>query len=307
MSRVFPRSVWLRFALATAFLAGTMLTAAEDWPTYLHDVQRQAAGGETFLSTTNAGQLAPLWSFQTGGIVGASPAVVNNVVYEGSWDGYEYALNATNGQLLWKTYLGITNAPGCVPPTVGVDSSAAVQDGVVYVGGGGNEAGGSTSYWYALDAATGSVLWKVPIGDNSATGGNFNWSSPLLYNGYAYIGVASLGDCPLVAHNASFDFGFLNHELGLCGRPAAYSGTLGAGFPDAIRAGTVFQSSNPTTPPRLHPTKSKRSSASASAIARTSSAKASRVISDGSTSGFTAPLPRNSTAAHRCDCAKSSS
>ncbi|MBA3510440.1 DNA polymerase III subunit epsilon [Sphingomonas sp.] len=29
-----------------------------------------------------------------------------------------------------------------------------------------------------------------------------------------------LGDCPLVAHNASFDFGFLNHELDLCGRPS---------------------------------------------------------------------------------------
>jgi DNA polymerase III subunit epsilon len=28
-----------------------------------------------------------------------------------------------------------------------------------------------------------------------------------------------LGDCPLVAHNAAFDFGFLNHELSLCGRP----------------------------------------------------------------------------------------
>lgn len=27
-------------------------------------------------------------------------------------------------------------------------------------------------------------------------------------------------DSPLVAHNASFDFGFLNHELGRCGRPA---------------------------------------------------------------------------------------
>jgi DNA polymerase-3 subunit epsilon len=28
-----------------------------------------------------------------------------------------------------------------------------------------------------------------------------------------------IADSPLVAHNASFDFGFLNHELGLCGRP----------------------------------------------------------------------------------------
>jgi DNA polymerase-3 subunit epsilon len=26
-------------------------------------------------------------------------------------------------------------------------------------------------------------------------------------------------DSPLVAHNSGFDFGFLNHELGLCGRP----------------------------------------------------------------------------------------
>jgi len=28
-----------------------------------------------------------------------------------------------------------------------------------------------------------------------------------------------IADSPMVAHNASFDFGFINHELGQCGRP----------------------------------------------------------------------------------------
>lgn len=28
-----------------------------------------------------------------------------------------------------------------------------------------------------------------------------------------------IGDSPLIAHNAAFDFGFINHELGVCGRP----------------------------------------------------------------------------------------
>ncbi len=29
-----------------------------------------------------------------------------------------------------------------------------------------------------------------------------------------------IGDSPMIAHNASFDFGFINHELTVCGRPA---------------------------------------------------------------------------------------
>jgi polyvinyl alcohol dehydrogenase (cytochrome) len=176
-----------------SLLLAVLLTTAGDWPTYLHDAQRTSANPtETSLSPANAPRLTKLWTFKTGGFVAASPIVVGNTVYVGSWDGYEYALNATTGALIWKQFLGLTTStkPDCIP-SYGITSSATVQNGVVYVGGG-------DAYWYALDATTGVVLWKVFTGDNSADGGHYNWSSPLIYNGDAYIGIASLCDDPAV-------------------------------------------------------------------------------------------------------------
>jgi outer membrane protein assembly factor BamB len=183
---------WLAFAPQQQTLAGTPAPVpGDDWPTYLHDAQRSAASGEVVLSPSNAERLSRLWSFKTGGGIAASATIANNTVYIGSWDGYEYALDALKGFLKWKTFLGITTAR-CVPPTIGITSSATVQNHVVYVGGG-------DSYWYALDAYTGSILWKVYTGDNSADKGYYNWASPLIYNGFAYIGIASNCDNPLVA------------------------------------------------------------------------------------------------------------
>ncbi len=188
--------------LISVFTLPTMPTFAQgsaspkvqmaDWPTFLDNTQRNAATTDTTISTSNASQLVKHWSFQTGGVVASSPTVVNGTVYVGSWNGYEYALNAKTGTEKWATYLGITTVrPDCNPSSgAGVSSAATVQNGVAYVGGG-------DSYWYALNAATGAVLWRVYTGDNSVTGGYYNWSSPLIYNGYAYIGLASFGDCPL--------------------------------------------------------------------------------------------------------------
>lgn len=168
------------------------LLAGNDWPTYLYDSQRSSAANDPNLSLHTIAQLTLHWSFQTQGTIAAQPIVVGNTVYVGSWDGYEYALDALTGKLRWRTYLGVTH-PGtnCYPSFAGITSSATVQNGVVYVGGG-------ADYWYALNAQTGAVLWKVYTGDSSVQGGHFNWSSPLIYNGSAYIGIASEGDCPLV-------------------------------------------------------------------------------------------------------------
>jgi outer membrane protein assembly factor BamB len=187
-----PRSAPAILAALTLAVAWVATTAA-DWPTYLANGQRNGANaGETILTTANASQLVSKWTYKTGGVIAASPTVVAGVVYVGSWDGYEYALDAGTGALKWRTFLGITTGQsGCSPQSLGISSAAAVTGGVVYVGGG-------DSYWYALDAATGNVLWRVFTGDNSAASGHYNWASPLLYNGYAYVGVSSLGDCPLV-------------------------------------------------------------------------------------------------------------
>lgn len=199
--------VYMRFSFLVLLLVTSLLIAGcnlgpnqsttqnqsgNDWPMFLHDPQRSSVNNENILSPVNVNQLVKLWSFQTKGVIAASATVVGGSIYIGSWDGYEYSIDAQTGALNWKTFLGITTANSyCSPPQAGISSQAAVQDGMVYVGGG-------DDYWYALDAQTGTIKWKVYVGESTAKGGNYNWSSPLLYNGYAYIGVASMGDCPLV-------------------------------------------------------------------------------------------------------------
>ncbi|MEA2645642.1 MAG: hypothetical protein QOE92_725 [Chloroflexota bacterium] len=200
MNKVHARWARLCCALLAACLLlvaappGGARAATGDWPTYLGDDARSGANaGESTLAPGNAVGLGLRWTFATGGVIAASAAVVDGVVYVGSWDGYEYALDAATGALRWKTFLGVTTGgSGCSNPhAAGISSAATVTGGVVYVGGG-------DAYWYALDAGTGAVLWKVFAGDNSAASGHYNWASPLIHDGYAYVGVSSLGDCPLV-------------------------------------------------------------------------------------------------------------
>ncbi len=187
-----------RARAVVVLLVVSLLTTAGDWPTYLHDAGRSAASvDESTLSTNNADTLVKSWTFKTGGIIAAEPAVVAGTVYIGSWDGYEYALDAATGALKWKTFLGITGPYACNPPSAGVSSGAAVVNGVAYVGGGDYQHGTNT-YFYALDAGTGAILWTVNTGDGSATGGHYNWASPLIVGNFAYVGTASFGDCPLV-------------------------------------------------------------------------------------------------------------
>lgn len=170
-------------------------TAAAAAPTFLHDRARTNDNtSETTLSPSNARRLTKLWSLKTPATIEASAIVSDGTVFIGSWDGYEYALHQATGQVQWKTYLGRTTTPPgngiCNPPfsnTAGITSSPTIQHGVVYLSGG-------DSNFYALSTATGRILWKLFINDTGS--GYYNYSSPVLANGFAYIGLSSYGNCP---------------------------------------------------------------------------------------------------------------
>lgn len=77
---------------------------------------------ENILSPTTVSALTKKWVFQTGNFISSSPAVVNGIVYVGSFDGNLYAIDAISGTKEWTYKIG------------SIDSSPAVVNGVVYVG-----------------------------------------------------------------------------------------------------------------------------------------------------------------------------
>jgi outer membrane protein assembly factor BamB len=138
------------------------------------------------------GPLARQWAAPIPSVIVAKATVAQGSVYVGGLsNGYEYSFDEAAGTLHWQTSLGTTTGDCPTPETNGVASSPTVLNGSAYLGGG-------DANWYALNANSGAVQWSFPVGDNSLTGGNFNWSSPLVFNGFAYVGVASLCDDPLV-------------------------------------------------------------------------------------------------------------
>src|SRR3989442_2977127 len=182
-------------ALATAEAQSSeRFSAADNLTTYgysnAHDNFNSA---ETNITATTARHLKQKWAHKTGNGVTDQPAIATignaNIVYWGSWDGYLHATNMNTSARVWSTFVGQTSDASCNPPIVGVSSSPTVTtiNGKLEV-----LIGGGDANIYALDAATGQVLWKTPF--PGAAPSNYIWSSPAIYNGSIYIGSSSLGD-----------------------------------------------------------------------------------------------------------------
>lgn len=190
---------WWIFGGVIAFIIGTigsthlaMSDVLADWSTYQSENGHSGFNGaESMINSSTAPHLKLHWTQTAAGSISTQPVEANGLVYWGSWDGYEHATNLNNNQV-WTTQLGTTTNNNCYPASVGVSSTATVATvngrSMLFVGGG-------NAHMYALDALHGTILWSTSLGSSPD---HFIWSSPLVYNGSVYIGLASFGGCPQV-------------------------------------------------------------------------------------------------------------
>jgi outer membrane protein assembly factor BamB len=144
---------------------------------------------------------------------GGAPTVSDGVVYTQGYNNL-YALNATNGALLWNyTNLG----------SWGTSISPAVAEGLVFSASY-YENGGSRGYVFAVNATDGSEVWTFPTG-------NVLMSSPAVCGGVVYVGS---DDHNLYALDASTGSVVWNYTTGdrVFSSPAVANGQVYVGSTD---------------------------------------------------------------------------
>jgi polyvinyl alcohol dehydrogenase (cytochrome) len=162
--------------------------------------------------------------------VGASPNLFTiegrDVVGVGGKSGEYVVLDRDTGEQVWKATLTNGSALG------GVMSTAAIGDGVIYVAS--NQAG-SAGTVFALDAATGSILWQESFGPPIV-------GSMALANGVLYRGTFSPAPGTVMAIDAADGTVLWDDEVG---------GRLGGGF--SVVDGSLYVGYGSGGPPALEP------------------------------------------------------
>ena len=132
---------------------------AENWSQFRGNHQLTGVSQSNVPAT-----LKPLWTYEAGGSIESSAAIVGGTVFVGTEKGELVALNLENGNVYWKYSTG---------SSIG-ESSPAYSGGVVYIG----DLGGTL---HAVNASDGKQVWTAKTGSEIK-------SSPVVYGDRVLIG-----------------------------------------------------------------------------------------------------------------------
>ena len=179
-----------------------------------------------------------LWTATTSDWVQTSPAVGNGVVYIGNNSGNVYAYNAETGGLVWQS---------AVAPGFAIGSSPTVANGVLYIA---SALDASATHFdgklYALDAATGQVLFSDFVSENDEGESRWVQASPTVDGGVVYI--PNYGDGTVAA------FGLNAPTPTPTPAPTATPTPTPTATPTATPSATPTPTATPTATPRPRPT-----------------------------------------------------
>jgi alcohol dehydrogenase (cytochrome c) len=155
-----------------------------EWLMYGRDYRNWRFSPLAQITTTNAGQLKPIWAMSTGGIFGgleATPLYRNGVLYFSADYGRVFAVNARSGAIIWhyepKYDQGFETVLCCGPVHRGV----ALKDNLLY-------SVRLDAILLALNQTDGKIVWQQKIDDWK--GGVTTNSAPLVVGDHVIIGVS---------------------------------------------------------------------------------------------------------------------
>ncbi|KAF5749011.1 hypothetical protein HS088_TW04G00972 [Tripterygium wilfordii] len=168
---------------------GKRSKAAQNWLNHGGDVyNRRYANKETIISPETVSKLRLKWKYYAGSDVSVTPAIADGTVYFPSWNGYLYAVKASDGSLVWKKNLqnltGFNNTGFVlnVNSTVSRTTPAIAGDLLIFGLYG-------PCVVIAVKRSNGKLVWSTKL-DNHAR--SFITMSGTYYKGGFYVGTSSL-------------------------------------------------------------------------------------------------------------------
>jgi glucose dehydrogenase len=164
-------------------------TPGTDWLAYGHDAQLTNDSPQPAITPDVARGLRELWTASLDGAIIASPLYARDTLFAATEGGSVYALNPSDGSVLWRTPLGTVEAGDC--GTWGISSTGAIdeQRGLLYVVN-------SDGELYALDLVTGTIAPGFPLTLSTRPAFEYVWGGLRLVDSRLYVSVASYCDEP---------------------------------------------------------------------------------------------------------------